>query len=184
MELAMGPTTARVATEADLLRTPRDGQKYELVDGEIRVSPAGTRHGQVCVNLILLLGAFVKRRRLGLVFDSSTGFRMPSRNVRSPDISFVARGRLRGKIPDSFSDVVPDLAVEVLSPADSNRQILDRVGEFLQAGVRMVWIVDPRRSRAAVYRTLTDVEQVDRDGWIDGGQVVRGFRCRLSDVLA
>lgn len=179
------PATTRSATEADLLRTPRDGRKYELVDGEIRVSPAGTRHGQVCVSLVLLLGTFVKRRRLGFVFESSTGFRMPSRNVRSPDVSFVARGRFpRGKIPDSFSDVVPDLAVEVLSPADSNREILDKVGEYLQAGVRMVWIVDPKHSRAAVYRSMTDVEQIDRDGWVEGGDVVRGFRGRLRDILA
>src|SRR5262245_59770923 len=90
----MATTTTRKATEADLLETPRDGQKYELVDGEIRVSPAGFRHGLVCVALSTRLAAFVKERRLGHVVDSSTGFRLPGGNVRLPDVSFVSRGRV------------------------------------------------------------------------------------------
>src|SRR5947209_4956137 len=139
-------TSRPAATEADLLRMPSDGWKYELVDGEIRMSPAGTRHGQVCANLVLSIGTFVKQHRLGYLFDSSTGFRLPGGNVRLPDVAFVARGRFKSeRVPDGFGDVVPDLAVEVLSPDDRARDVLDKVGEYLQAGVRLVWVVDPRR---------------------------------------
>src|SRR4029453_17823408 len=104
-------------TDEDLRRLPRDGQKHELVDGEIRVSPAGGWHGDVCVRLILRLGAFVLQEKLGYVFESSTGFRFPGGNVRVPDVSFVAKGRLADERPPvGFLDVPPDLAVEVLSP--------------------------------------------------------------------
>ena len=83
-------TTTRVATEADLLRTPRDGRKYELVDGELLMSPAGSRHGAACAKLIIRLGTSIEQGRLGHLFDSSTGFRMPNGNVRLPDVAFVA----------------------------------------------------------------------------------------------
>jgi Uma2 family endonuclease len=105
---------------------PRDGRKHELVDGETRVTPADGRYGQVCVAMVPRLAGFVKEKRLGHAFDSSTGFRLPSGNVRSPDVSFVAAGRFAGPAPTGFSDVPPDLAVEVLSPEDSQRQVPDK----------------------------------------------------------
>src|SRR5690242_2215398 len=98
---------------------PKDGPKYELVGGEIRMSPAGFRHGAISMLLGARMLTFVRERRLGHIVDSSTGFRMPSGNVRLPDVAFVAFGRLeREQLEDGFSPVPPDLAVEVLSPAD------------------------------------------------------------------
>jgi Uma2 family endonuclease len=180
----MATTTRPAATEQDLLRAPEDGQKYELVDGQLRVSPAGYRHGAVCVQLATLLNSFVKERRLGYVVDSSTGFRLPGGNVRLPDVSFVAKGRFTGeRLPEGFSDVPPDLAVEVLSPGDRSRDILDKVGEYLEAGVRVVWVIDPRRRTAVVHRSLTEVQTLGPDDFLDGGDVVPGFRCRLADVI-
>ena len=180
----MATTTRGAATEEDLLRTPRDGQKYELVDGTIRVSPAGFRHGRVCVRLAGRLGAFVEERRLGDVLDSSTGFRLPGGNVRVPDVSFVAAGRCGAEPgPPGFADVPPDLAVEVLSPADRPRDILDKVGEYLQAGVRLVWVIDPEQRTAVVHRSPGRVQQLGPDDYLDGGDVVPGFRCRLAEVF-
>ena len=172
------------ATEADLLRMPADGRKYELVDGEIRVSPAGARHGLVCVRLVLRLGGFVEERRLGHVFDSSTGFRLPGGNVRSPDVSFVKLGRFpEERISEDFSDVVPDIAVEVLSPEDRSRDILDKVGDYLQAGVRLIWVVDPKRQTAVAYESLTAISAIALDGALDGKDVVPGFRAVLRDIV-
>ena len=177
-------TTRRLATEEDLLATPKDGQKYELVDGEIRVSPAGDRHSLVAVQLAALLVAFVKPRRLGYVFGADAGFRLPSGNVRSPDASFVASGRFpEDKVPEDFGSVVPDLAVEVISPSDRPRYVLDKVGEYLEAGVRLVWVIDPRQERAVVYRSISDVRELGRDDSLDGEDVIPGFRFVLRDVL-
>jgi Uma2 family endonuclease len=175
-------TTRPSITDDDLRRLPKDGRKYELVDGEIRVSPAGARHGQVIVRLTVRLGAFVAQARLGDVFDSSTGYRLRGGNVRSPDASFVSAKRLP-RVPEGFLELAPDLAVEVLSPEDNPREVLDKVGEYLAAGVRLVWVIDPRASRAASYRSLTDVHEIGLDGTLDGEELLPGFRCPLSDLL-
>jgi Uma2 family endonuclease len=180
----MATTTRPPATEEDLLRTPRDGHKYELVDGTIRMSPAGGRHGSVCVALAAVVHAFIRERALGLAFDSSTGFRFPRGNVRLPDLAFVSKDRLvDGRAPVGFVDVVPDLAVEVLSPDDRKREVLDKVGEYLEAGVRLVWVIDPGARTAAVYRSLTDVRQLGLEGVLDGEDVLPGFACPLADIL-
>ena len=180
----MATITGPPATEEDLLRTPKDGRKHELVDGQIRVSPAGSRHGRVCVRLVVRLDAFVEQRQLGHVFESSTGFRLPGGNVRVPDVSFVAKGRFVGEhVPEGFPDLAPDLAIEVLSPDDRSRDVLDKIGEYLQAGVPLVWVIDPGRRIAAVYRSLTEVRKLGPDDTLDGEDVVPGFRCRLAEVI-
>lgn len=181
----MATSTHPKATEADLRNAPKDGRKYELKDGEVVMSPAGSRHGAVCARLIIRLGTFIEQGRLGHLFDSSTGFRMPNGNVRLPDVAFVARGRFEGgKVPEGFSPVVPDLAVEVLSPEDRPRYVLDKVGEYLDAGVPLVWVVDPKSRAATVYRSLTSVRSVLENGDLDGEDILPGFRCSLAEVLA
>ena len=180
----MATTIRPAATEEDLLRTPEDGWKHELVDGQIRKSPGGWRHGRVCVKLSSLLEAFAAERQLGYVVDSSTGFRLPGGNVRLPDVAYVAKGHLAGEQePEGFSDVPPDLAVEVLSPGDRSRDVLDKVGEYLQAGVPLIWVIDPKRRTAAVYRSMTDVRRLGPDDVLDGEGVLPGFHCRLADVI-
>src|SRR5262245_8106722 len=175
--------TKPAATEADLLQMPDDGWKYELVDGEIRrLSPAGGPHGRVGVELSSRLNAHVRQAKLGHVFDSSTGFRLTGGNVRAPDVSFVSRERL-AEVPEGYVPIAPDLAVEILSPDDRPRYVLEKVGEYLQAGVRLVWVVDPKGRRAAVHRSLTAVRELDIEDALDGEDVVPGFRCVLREIL-
>jgi len=180
----MATVTRRVATEDDLLATPEDGKKYELVDGEIRVSPMGNRQSAVIAQLAALLVVFVKQHRLGYVMAGDAGFRLPSKNVRCPDVSFVATGRFSDdKVPDDFGDLAPDLAVEVLSPHDRPRYVLDKVGEYLEAGVRLIWVIDPPKARAVVYRSLSHVRELGPEDELSGEDVLPGFRCRLSDII-
>jgi Uma2 family endonuclease len=176
--------TRAISTDADLLRLPKDGRKYELVDGEIVMSPAGLRHEQIVARLIARLWGFVSPRGLGEVFGSSAGYRLPGGNVRSPDVSFVAAGRLpEGPAPSGFGELAPDLAVEVLSPGDDSRTVLDKVGEYLRAGVRVVWVIDPDARRAAIYRSLTDVHEVGPADPLQAGDLLPGFSCPLGDLL-
>jgi Uma2 family endonuclease len=178
-------TTAPAVSDTELARVPRDGRKYELVSGEVRVSPAGFRHGAVSIALAIRLGAFVSERKLGRVVDSSTGYRLPGGNVRSPDVSFVSSSRLPpGPLPVGFAEFVPDLAVEVLSPDDREHELFDKVGEYLAAGVRLVWVIDPDKATAVVFRSLTDVRRVERNDVLDGEDVVPGFTCTLALLLA
>jgi Uma2 family endonuclease len=96
----------------------------------------------------------------------------------------VAAGRLERYQHAVFPELAPDLAVEVMSPGDSPRQVLDRVGEYLQAGVRLVWVIEPGGRTASVYRTLTDVRTVDESGPLEATDVLPGFRYALSELLA
>jgi Uma2 family endonuclease len=170
-------------TDEELLKLPKDGYKRELVDGKIVMSPAGYRHGRVIMRLAARLLDFAAKHDLGDVLDSSTGFRLPNGNLRCPDISFVARGRVTDPPPQGFAHLVPDLVVEVLSPDDSPRLVFDKVGEYLAAGARLVWVIDPETRSAAVYRSLTDVTRLPESGVLDGEDVLPGFSCPLADIL-
>ncbi len=180
----MATTTRRIATEDDLRAMPEDGNKYELVDGEIRVSPAGDRHSAVALALGARLLGFVKEHHLGHVMGADAGYRLPGGNVRSPDASFVSKGRFPNDRPsEDWGSLAPDLAVEVVSPGDRPRHVLDKVGEYLAVGVRLVWVIDPRTRRATIHRSLSDVRTIAEDEFLDGEDVVPGFRCLLRDVL-
>jgi Uma2 family endonuclease len=177
-------TTPRVLTDEELMQMPQDGRKYELVDGALVVSPAGGRHGKVTVRLVVRLGGFVEAANLGHIFDSSTGYILPGGNRRAPDVSFVARGRFPGEeVPRGFIELPPDLAVEVLSPGDDPRRVMDKVGEYLQSGVRLVWVIDPETRRAVSYRSLTAVRDVPSEGSLDGEDVVPGFACPVASLF-
>jgi Uma2 family endonuclease len=179
----MATTTRRIATEDDLRNTPDDGI-YELVDGEIRLSPGGFRHSITSTRLGGRLCSHVKEHGLGHVFGPNTGLRLPSGNVRCPDVSFTRAGRFPEEVvPDDWADIPPDVAVEVVSANDRARSILDRVGEYLDVGVRRVWVIDPQKQRATVYRSLLDVRELGPDDDLDGEDLVPGFRCPLGELF-
>jgi Uma2 family endonuclease len=175
----------RAWTEDELMALPQDGRKRELVGGEILVmNPAGRRHGMVSLRLGAALLAHVDAHGLGWAFDSSTGFWMPSGNLRVPDLSFIARSKHPEAPGDGFGRVPPDLAVEVLSPSDRPQDVDAKVREYLGAGVAMVWVIDPQARRAEVHRPGAEVEIVDDRGRLSGADVIPGFSCPLAEVLS
>jgi Uma2 family endonuclease len=103
--------------------------------------------------------------------------------VRSPDVAFVAADRVPGQAPRGFFEGAPDLAVEILSPDDNARDVLDKVGEYVKAGTRLVWVIDPDRRRAVVHRSLTDVQRLTKADSLAGEELLPGFSCNLGDVL-
>jgi Uma2 family endonuclease len=103
-------------------------------------------------------------------------------------VSFIASGKIEGVRIEGvreavFPELAPDLAVEVLSPSDSPRHMLDKVGEYLQAGVRLVWLIDPAKRHAVVYRSMTTVHEIGTDGVLDGEDVLPGFRYPLAGIF-
>lgn len=127
-------TARNTITDEELLRLPKDGNKYEVVDGELRMSPAGLPHERIIARLIVLLGSFVKERELGDVLGSNVLYVLPSGNKRGPVVSFIAAARAAGVRDAVFPSLAPDLAVEILSPGQSPRRMLDKLGEYLEAG--------------------------------------------------
>ena len=128
----------KVWTEAELMALPDDGRKYELVEGEIVVGNTGIEHEYIGGRLFGPLSILVYERRLGIVCGSSAGYWMKSGNLRSPDLSFISKERLRGlkHAPKKFFDEAPDLAVEVVSERED---VLKKAQEYLGAGTQLVW---------------------------------------------
>lgn len=180
-------TTLQRSTASELFAMPDDGFRYELVKGELRrMSPSGSEHGAVVVNITLLLGRYVKANRLGVCFGAETGFKIGSDpdTVRAPDVAFIRRERIpQSGIPKKFWPGAPDLAVEVLSPGDTRAGVDGKVEDWLQAGARAVWVINPKRRGVSVYHPATDVTRLSEGDELDGGEVVPGFRCKVAEIF-
>ena len=172
------------ATIEDLLRCPQDGRKYELVNGEILVSPAGVRHAEIATRIAYIIATFLERSPLGKIYGDNLGLYLPNGNLRSPDVTFVRSDKLPGgKSPDTFGEFIPDLAVEVLSPNDSLKEVGQKIGEFLECGVPLVWLVDPAHETVTVYRSLSDAEQYSAQDVITAEPALPGFSCPVSQFF-
>ncbi len=176
----------RALTAEELPRIQPSGKRTELVRGVLVVrEPAGYRHGEVAARLTRILGNHVEERSLGRVLAAETGFTL-ARNpdtVRAPDVAFIRRERVPQPPPSGYAALAPDLVVEVLSPDDRPGQVLAKVADWLSAGTALVWVVDPERREARVYRADGHESLVPQDGVLDGEDVVPGFRCDLGAVL-
>ena len=139
------------AEEFLLLPNPPGGWQQELVRGEIiTMPPPGALHGLACSKTDRKLGVFIDNGPGGFLFCNDTGFvteRDPD-SVRGPDISYWAKGRLQ-EIPVGYLEIAPDMLVEVLSPSNTRKQILDKLREYFAKGVRLDWVIAPED------RTLT-----------------------------
>lgn len=179
--------TTQLVTADELLLMPRASFRYELVKGELRkMSPAGEGHGAVIMNLAAPLARHVKADGLGLVFAAETGYKLATNpdTVLAPDIAFVRRERIEQTgILKGFREGAPDLAVEVMSPGDTLAEVREKAGTWLAAGTRMVWVLSPKKRTVSVYRSTKDVVMLTERDELDGGEVVPGFRCRVSEIF-
>jgi len=172
------------ATIEDLRRVPKDGRTYELVDGAIVVTPAGMRHSGVCARITSVLATFVLPRGIGEVYTEGVGIQLPSGNVRSPDVSFVRTEKLPGgQSPVDYGRLIPDLVVEVLSPADTAREIANKLAEYLGCGVPLVWVVDPERRTVMVHRPNHDPVECGGNSVLTADPVLSGFSCRIVEFF-
>jgi Uma2 family endonuclease len=180
-------TTLQRLTADELFTMPEDGFRRELVKGELRkMSRSGSEHGAIIVNVTLLLGQHVKTNKPGVCFGAETGFKIASDpdTVRAPDVAFASTERIpEGSVPKKFWSGAPDLAVEVVSPGDTYGEVEEKVEDWLDAGTRAVWIVNPRRRNVSVYRSMTDVTRLSESDELGGGDVVPGFRCKVSEIF-
>ena len=181
-------TKKTTLTAEELLRLSTTGRRYELVKGELfEMPPAGGRHGSVAMRIGIVLGSYVRANDLGEVFAAETGFilRRDPDTVRAPDAAFVDRERLpAGELPPGYLEMVPDLAVEVVSPGDSAREVLEKVADWMRSGVRLVWAIDPATRSVIVYRLLDDFDVLSEDDTLDGGRVIPGFSANLKDLFS
>ena len=181
-------TTTRPITAEDLLRMPHDGFRYELLRGELRKTvPAGYDHGRIAGRIGARLGVYAMNRELGVVCAAETGFVLESDpdHVRAPDVSFVSseRAKAAGSTPGFFPGP-PDVAVEVISPADRYPDVEEKVADWLAAGTLAVIVVDPRRRTVRVHRPGTDVATLAEDDTLTVEEAVPGWQMPVAEIFS
>lgn len=183
-EPVVSPTT--LITADDLLALPDNGEKYELVRGELRVmAPAGFEHGRVGLRFGARLLMFVEAHGLGVVVGPDTGFLL-SKNpdvIRSPDVGFVTSARVPTQPTQKFFPGAPDLAVEFLSPSDTAMEIEERLADYFSAGTQLVWVINPRTRTASVYRPNQPVLRLIANDALTAPDLLPGFECKVGDLF-
>ena len=180
-------TRTRPMTAADLLRFDDDTVRVELVRGELETMPLpGGRHGRIGSKILRRLGNHVEANDLGETYAAETGFlieRDPD-TVRGADAAFVSRDRLAGLgDPAGHLPIAPDLVVEVVSPSDRPGRIETKLADWLAAGARLVWWMDPDRRAVVEHRPGVEPRTLGEADTLDGGDVVPGFRLPVADLF-
>ena len=181
------PRTGATLTLDEYERLPdEDGHTQELAAGRLVREPRpGARHGVIVGDLFRALDSFVRDRDLGRVVIE-TGFLLVEvpPTVRGPDIAFISAERLpAGPVPEGFWRLAPDLAVEVVSPSDSAAGIQEKVLQYLDAGTRAVWVVQPRTRTVEVWRPGADVRIVRDEESLEGDDVLPGWRSEVKSLF-
>ena len=180
-------THTKLLTADELLRLYSRGVRGELIRGVLcETMPAGQEHGEIVVQLSAALFQFVKPRGLGRVVASDSGVlveRAPD-TVREPDVAYFSAERMPpGVRVTGYSEIAPDLVVEVASPSDSRRGVNDKARMWLSHGVRLVWVVHPETRTVDVHRADRDAATLGEADALDGMDVLPGFSCAVKAVF-
>ena len=182
----MTATMPKLLTAAEFaeLPNPADGSKQELVKGRIVLMPPPKgRHGHLQLEVGARLREVVKPNRLGwVVTESGVVIDTNPDTVRGPDVSFYGIDR-HPQPPDDYFEIPPDLAVEILSPDDRRPRVLEKIREYIAAGVKVVWLVDPDTNVVTVYSGNTRGVEHHEGDTLDGGDVLPGFTCPVADLF-
>lgn len=174
-------------TAADLLTMP-DGDRFELVDGELLETSMSLESCWIAGEILYLLRCYLEAQRIGMVFGEGTTYQCfpddPER-VRKPDVSFIRDGRLPpGQFVQGHCRIAPDLAVEVVSPNDNHPDLMRKLEDYFSVGVLLVWVVEPDLRLITTYadggRTMQRLRENDE---LTGGDVLPGFHCRVAQLF-
>ena len=171
------------ATEADIERV--SDRLCELVDGTLVEKPMGAYESFLAMQLGYLLMKFLETNPMGFVYGESASTRMKNKNVRMPDISFYRRDRfLDGKMLKlAVNAVAPDLAIEILSPSNTKKEMAKKLDEYFATGVKLVWYIDPPTRTAKIYTAIDQVTEITADGFFTGGEILPGLQIRLGEIF-
>jgi Uma2 family endonuclease len=164
----------------------RENRLFELVDGVLVEKAMGFYESFLAIRLAQFLLAFVERHALGIVAGEAGMMRFAPGLVRIPDVSFVSWDRLpQRRVPrQPIPELVPDLAVEVLSEGNTRREMEQKLREYFSAGVRLVWYVDPVLQEVHVYTAPDQREVLTADHTLHGGEVLPGFTLPVRQLFA
>lgn len=175
----------RLYTVQDLAAMPDDGKIYELHNG-VLIEVAGSKYQQtrLAAWIIHLLLTYIEQQGLGGAVTGADGAaELNEFNTRIPDAAYISPERDQQQKVNSYLQGAPDLAVEVVSPSNSDLEMQQRAGEYLGAGARLVWIVNPAKRTIDIYRLHGIRVHLDIEGIADGGDVLPGLALPLQRIF-
>jgi Uma2 family endonuclease len=177
------------ATEEDLIAARIGPRKRlcELIDGVLVEKKAMSfKEGFLAGYILRQIGNYLDGRDLGIVAPGDSQVRLRFGLIRIPDVSYIPWTRIpEDEVPDEpVASVVPTLAIEVLSRGNSLAEIDRKLDEYFSAGVKLVWVIEPREQSAKVYSSAVKYKELDETGTLDGGRVLPGFKLSLADLFA
>ena len=183
----MSTIEARIRCTPDDLQNMPDGIMFELVDDYLVERNVSAESSWVAGKLLSLFRSHGEARGLDWFLGPDCGYRcfpdQPAK-VRRADVSYVRKDRLpTAQFREGFLDVAPDLAVEVISPNDLAYKVESKVQEYLDAGVTLVWVIDPATRMVRIYRGDGTIAGLRARDELDGEDVLPGFRCRVADLF-
>jgi len=184
--MAATTTTYLTAKEFAVRPEPPDGSREELVRGEVVTMPVpGFRHGKVAHIIGYRLERYLETNRIGTVTnEAGVHTENDPDTVRGPDVVYWSFERVpEGSEPEVYAESPADLCVEVRSPSNTSKSLRDKAAEYLRAGVRMVWVVEPEDKCVTVFRTPGRGVTLWDDENLDGEDVLPGFSCRVSQLF-
>jgi len=183
----MAAIASRLTTAEELLLMPGGGERHELVRGELRtMTQPGFEHGDISLTVGFLLRAHAQATGSGVAVGE-TGFlleRDPD-TVRAPDAAFISQGRYEaaGGATKKYWPGAPDLAVEVISPSDTFREVQEKAREWVAAGCVAVLVLDPEQRTATVYRAGGDSHIYAGEENVDLSDAVPGFAVTVAELF-
>jgi Uma2 family endonuclease len=176
------------ATEADVIAALDGPVKRicELVDGVLVEKPMASTESMLGGVIFRLMATFVEEEDLGVALPGDGPVKLWLGHVRVPDVTFIPWDRFPGgKLPkQKVWEVVPELVVEVLSEGNTKKEMERKRLDYFKAGIRELWMIQPKTETAAVYTSPTKVRRLGKEGSLDGGDIVPGFRLALKDLFA
>ena len=182
----MSAVKKHLLTADEFAALPRNGLRLELIRGEIvAMAPAFDDHGETAMSLSILLGQYVRTNKLGRMYAAETGFLIAENpdTVRAPDMAYIATDRMPPKGPPGWVRVMPDLVAEVVSSGDRPAEISEKVQMWLDAGVKLVWVLYPTRQVIEVYQPNQAPVTLTGGAMVDGGSVVPGFSVPVAHIF-
>ena len=180
-------TQPKQLTADDFLRLHSQGVRGEVIRGVLRETmPAGREHGKIAAKLSFLLGCLVWPGKLGELTTSDSGVSSSQTpdTVREPDIAYFSAAKSQsGSRVTGYSEEVPDLVVEVISPSDTQREVSDKASMWLSYGVRLVWVVQPETGSVDIYRPDNEPTTSGEDDVLDGLGALPGFICSVQEIF-
>lgn len=177
------PGTATVKDVLDI--EAHEDRLCELVDGVLVEKPMGFSESRIAILLGTALQNFVTSHDLGIVTGESGMIRMPANLVRIPDVAYFRWKKFPGReLPDEGApEIAPDLAIEVLSKSNTQREMERKLGEYFGVGVKLVWLVDPRTKTVTVYSSTTRFQVLSINDSLSGGKVLPGFELPIKSLF-